>query len=60
MPDAPGLELILAEINRGLPGAVIDTSYDREQAALIVDSKQIVGVLKWLKETPGQEYTFLS
>ena len=60
MPDAPGLELILAEINRSQPGAVIDTSFDREQAALIVDAKQIIGVLTWLKETPGQEYTFLS
>ena len=25
MPDAPGLELILAEINREHPGAVLDT-----------------------------------
>ncbi|MGB0119663.1 MAG: NADH-quinone oxidoreductase subunit C [Solirubrobacterales bacterium] len=60
MPDAPGLELILAEINRSQPGAVIDTSFDREQAALIVDATQILGVLTWLKETPGQEYTFLA
>ncbi|MGA7434229.1 MAG: NADH-quinone oxidoreductase subunit C [Solirubrobacterales bacterium] len=60
MPDAPGLELILAEINRSQPGAVIDTSFDREQAALVVDATQIIGVLTWLKETPGQEYTFLS
>lgn len=60
MPDAPGLELILAEINRSQPGAVIDTSFDREQAALIVDATQIIGVLTWLKETPGQEYTFLA
>ena len=60
MPDAPGLELILAEINRSHPGAVIDTSFDREQAALIVDPAQVIPVLTWLKETPGQEYTFLS
>ncbi len=59
MPDAPGLELILAEINRSEPGAVIDTSFDREQAALIVDSTKILAVLGWLKDTPGQEYTFL-
>lgn len=60
MPDAPGLELILAEINRDTPGAVIDTSFDREQAALIADPSQIVSTLTWLRDTPGQEYTFLS
>jgi NADH-quinone oxidoreductase subunit C len=60
VPDAPGLELILAEINRAEPGAVLDTSYDREQAALIVDPEKVLTVLSWLKETPGQEYTFLS
>lgn len=60
MPDAPGLELILAEINREHPGAVLDTSFDREQAALIIDPARVVEVLTWLKETPGQEYTFLS
>ena len=60
MPDAPGLELILAEINREHPEAVLDTSFDREQAALIVDPSKVIEVLTWLKETPGQEYTFLS
>ncbi|MGK2956022.1 MAG: NADH-quinone oxidoreductase subunit C [Solirubrobacterales bacterium] len=60
MPDAPGLELILAEINKTEAGAVIDTSFDREQPALIVDPTKIIPVLTWLKETPGQEYTFLS
>jgi NADH-quinone oxidoreductase subunit C len=60
VPDAPGLELILAEINRKHPDAVLDTSYDREQAALIVDPAQVIEVLTWLKETPGQEYGFLS
>ena len=33
MPDAPGLELILSDINAETPGAVLDTSFDREQAA---------------------------
>ena len=60
MPDAPGLELILAEINRSHPGAVLDTGFDRDQAALIVDPEQILAVLTWLKETPGQQYTFLA
>lgn len=60
MPDSPGLELIMAEINRSHPGAVIDTSFDREQPALVVDPAMAVTVLTWLRETPGQEYTFLS
>lgn len=60
MPDAPGLELILAEINQSEAGAVLDTSFDREQPALIVDATRIIPVLTWLKETSGQEYTFLS
>jgi len=60
VPDAPGLELILAEINKTESGAVIDTSFDREQASLVVDATKVISVLTWLKETPGQEYTFLS
>ena len=60
MPDAPGLELILAEINRENPVAVLDTSFDREQAALIVDPSRVREVLTWLRDTPGQEYTFMS
>ncbi len=60
MPDAPGLELLLAEINRTHPGAVVDTSFDREQPALLVDPAFITEVLRWLRDTPGQEYTFLA
>jgi NADH:ubiquinone oxidoreductase subunit C len=60
VPDAPGLELILAGINAEHPGAVLDTSFDREQAALIVDPAHILDVLTWLRDTEGQGYTFLS
>ncbi len=60
MPDAPGLELLRGEIERDRPGAVLATSFDRDQAALIVDSEQILAVLAWLRDTPGQRYTFLS
>ena len=60
MPDGPGLELIMAELNRAHPGAVLDTAYDREQAALIVDPDHVLEVLTWLRDTPGQEYGFLS
>ncbi len=60
MPDAPGLELIRGEIERDRPGAVLATSYDRNQAALLVDPERVLEVLSWLRDTPGQRYTFLS
>jgi NADH-quinone oxidoreductase subunit C len=60
VPDAPGLELIRSEINKLHAGAILETSFEHEQAALIADPEQIVEVLGWLRETPGQEYNFLS
>jgi NADH-quinone oxidoreductase subunit C len=60
LPDAPGLELIRGEIERDRPGAVLATSFDRGQAALIVDPERVLDVLRWLKEQPGQRYGFLS
>jgi len=60
VPDAPGLELIRGEIEQDHPGAVLDTSFDRGQAALLADPAQILAVLGWLREAPGQGYDFLS
>ncbi len=60
MPDAPGLELIRGEIETDHPGAVLDTSFDRNQPALVVDPTQIIAVLTWLRDAPGQGYSFLS
>jgi NADH-quinone oxidoreductase subunit C len=60
VPDAPGLELIRGEIEQDHPGAVLDTSFDRDQPALVVDPAQILAVLRWLREAPGQGYGFLS
>ena len=60
MPDAPGLELIRGEIERDHPGAVLGTSFDRGQAALVVDPAQILAVLAWLRDEPAQRYRFLS
>lgn len=60
MPDAPGLELIRGEIEADHPGAVLDTGFDRGQPALVVDPAQILAVLTWLREAPGQGYAFLS
>ena len=60
MPDAPGLELIRGEIEQDHPGAVLDTGFDRGGASLVVDPAQILAILSWLRDTPGQNYTFLS
>jgi NADH-quinone oxidoreductase subunit C len=60
VPDGPGLELIRGEIEQDHPGAVLDTSFDRGQAALVVDPAQILAVLTWLRESSGHEYRFLS
>jgi NADH-quinone oxidoreductase subunit C len=60
VPDAPGLELIRGEIEQHHPGAVLGTGFDRGQAALVVDPAQILAVLAWLRDAPGQGYRFLS
>ena len=60
MPDAPGLELIRGEIERDCPGAVLGTSFDRGQAALIADPARVLDVLRWLRDEPGHRYDFLS
>jgi NADH-quinone oxidoreductase subunit C len=60
LPDAPGLELLRGEIERDRPGSVLATSFDRDQAALIVDPEQVLAVLSWLRDEPGQGYRFLS
>jgi NADH-quinone oxidoreductase subunit C len=60
LPDAPGLELIRGEIERDRPGCVLATSFDRDQAALVVDPEQVLAVLSWLRDEPGQGYRFLS
>jgi NADH-quinone oxidoreductase subunit C len=60
VPDAPGLELIRGEIENDHPGAVLDTSFDRSQPALVIDPAQLLAVLGWLRDAPGHEYRFLS
>jgi NADH-quinone oxidoreductase subunit C len=61
MPDAPGLELIAQEINDAAGiDSVLGTYHEHGQACLIVDPERILAVLGWLRETPGQEYRFLS
>lgn len=60
MPDAPGLELIRQQVNEAHPDAILETSFDHNQAALIADPARILEVLGWLRDTSGQEYRFLS
>jgi NADH-quinone oxidoreductase subunit C len=60
MPDAPGLELIAGELRDAHPGCVLDTYHVHGQACLIVDPDQVLEVLRWLRDTPGQEYRFLA
>jgi len=60
VPDAPGLELIRGEVEQDHPGAILDTGFDRDQPALVVDPAQILAVLAWLRDAPGQGYRFLS
>src|SRR5687768_892545 len=60
MPDAPGLELIRADLNEEHADAITDSYFEHGQACLICDPAQIREVLAWLRDTPGQEYTFLA
>ena len=60
MPDAPGLELIAAELEEAHPGAVLSTYFEHRQACLVIDPDRNRDVLTWLREAPGQEYRFLA
>ncbi|MGZ5308716.1 MAG: NADH-quinone oxidoreductase subunit C [Solirubrobacterales bacterium] len=60
MPDAPGLELIVQKINEAHPGAAVETAFEHDRATLIVDPDQVLDVLRWLRDTPEQEYRFLA
>ena len=59
-PDGPGLELIAQELNGAHADSVLGTYHDHGQACLIVDREQVLDVLRWLRDTPGQEYRFLA
>lgn len=60
MPDAPGLELIRGEIEQDHPGAILDTGFEHGAASMSIDSTQLLAVLGWLRDAPGQGYRFLS
>ena len=60
MPDAPGLELIAQGINDASEGTVTETGLEHGRATLIVDPEKVLDALRWLRDTEGQRYTFLS
>jgi NADH-quinone oxidoreductase subunit C len=60
MPDAPGLELIAQGINATSEGAVTETSLEHDRATLVVNPDRVLDALRWLRDTDGQGYTFLS
>jgi NADH-quinone oxidoreductase subunit C len=60
MPDAPGLELIAHAINDRHEGAIVGSTYEHGQAALLADKDLIHEVIGWLKGEPGHEYRFLA
>jgi NADH-quinone oxidoreductase subunit C len=60
LPDAPGLELIAQELNSEVEGAVAGTYFERGQAALVVNPEHVLGTLRWLRDTDGQDYRFLA
>ena len=60
MPDAPGLELIAQELDSVREGTVLGTYHEHGQACLIVNPEAVLCALRWLRDTPGQEYRFLA
>ena len=60
MPDATGLELIAHDLREQVPGSVVDTQHRFGSATLIVDPDAVLAVLRWLRDTPNQNYTFLA
>jgi NADH-quinone oxidoreductase subunit C len=49
VPDATGLELIAQELGEAHDGAVLDTSFFREHAALLVEAASVPVVLEHLR-----------
>jgi NADH-quinone oxidoreductase subunit C len=60
MPDAPGLELIAQGIDEGRAGTVVETALEHGRATLVIRPEGALHALRWLRDTPGQEYRFLS
>jgi NADH-quinone oxidoreductase subunit C len=57
VPDATGLELIAQDIREAHDGAVLDTSFFRERASLLVTAESVPDVLEHLR---GKGFGFLA
>jgi NADH-quinone oxidoreductase subunit C len=60
MPDAPGLELIAQQINKASKDTVMETSVEHGRATLVIEPEGVLDALRWLRDTEGQGYRFLS
>jgi NADH-quinone oxidoreductase subunit C len=60
MIDPPGLELLAQEVDAQHEGAVIGTSHEHGQPALMIDPERVRDVLGYLKDAPGHEFRFLA
>ena len=60
MPDPAGLELIANELRERHPGSIAGTLHHRGIATLLVEPRQVLAVLGWLREEPAQRYRFLA
>jgi NADH-quinone oxidoreductase subunit C len=60
VPDATGLELIANELRRRLPDSIESTDFYRGSATLLVAPERTLAVLRWLRDEPGQRYSFLA
>ncbi|MGI8429481.1 MAG: NADH-quinone oxidoreductase subunit C [Solirubrobacteraceae bacterium] len=57
MPDATGLELIAGELSDQDAESILDTTFQRDRATLVVNPACVHAVLEHLR---GQGYTFLA
>jgi len=60
MPDATGLELIAHELRERFDDPVAGTEYYRDIATVIAAPERVLDVLSWLRDEPGQQYSFLA
>jgi len=60
VPDATGLELIAHDLREQVAGSVTGTEHRHGIATLVIDPDAVLPVLRWLRETPNQDYHFLA
>jgi NADH-quinone oxidoreductase subunit C len=53
VPDQVGLELIATQLGNAIPGSVLETSFFREQAGVLVSPSSVRQVLAELKQNHG-------